>query len=244
MIHIEGLGKLFGSNWAVRDLDLRIEAGTFFTFLGPNGAGKTTTMKMMTGLLRPTTGAVRIAGIDVMRDPVAAKAKIGYIPDHPFLYGKLTGREFLRFVGGLHRMAPEDVRRGETDLLAAFDLEPEADRRIDGYSHGTRQRLAFAACFLHGPEAVIIDEPWVGLDPRNIRTAIEFLKGRVREGTTIFMSTHSLGLAEEIAERIGIICKGRLIYDGTSAGLRERSGRDLEEAFLELTEGPDGRLEA
>jgi len=237
MIELEGLGKRFGSNWAVTDLSLKIEGGTFFTFLGPNGAGKTTTMKMMVGLLRPTAGRARIAGFDVARHPVSVKERIGYIPDHPFLYEKLTGREFLRFVGGLYRMAPEEVRRREEELLSAFDLEMEASQRVDGYSHGTRQRLAFAACFLHNPQVVIIDEPWVGLDPRNIRNAIEFLKLRAREGTAIFMSTHSLTIAEQIAERIGIICHGRLIYDGTTDGLRAGSGRDLEEAFLDLTAG-------
>jgi ABC-2 type transport system ATP-binding protein len=192
-------------------------------------------MKMMAGLLRPTTGQVRIAGIDAVRDPVAAKWKIGYIPDHPFLYGKLTGRELLRFVAGLYRLDRATLPAEEERVLRAFDLLGEADRLIDGYSHGARQRLAFAACFLHRPGVVIIDEPWVGLDPRNIRTAIEFLKARAREGTTIFMSTHSLDIAEEVAERIGIICRGRLIYDGTTVGLKERAARGLEEAFLELT---------
>ncbi len=235
MIELEGLGKRFGTNWAVSNLTLQIDAGTFFTFLGPNGAGKTTTMKMMVGLLKPTTGHVRIAGFDVSRDPVSAKEQIGYIPDHPFLYGKLTGREFLRFVGGLYHMPPAEVRKREEEVLSAFDLEEEAGLLVDGYSHGARQRLAFAACFLHNPRVVIIDEPWVGLDPRNIRNAIEYLKRRALEGTTIFMSTHSLTIAEQIAERIGIICHGRLIYDGTTAGLRDASGRDLEEAFLELT---------
>ncbi len=237
MIELEGIGKQFGTQWAVRDLSLRVEPGTFFTFLGPNGAGKTTTMKMMVGLLRPTTGTIKICGFDVARDPVAVKARIGYIPDHPYLYGKLTGREFLSFVGGLYCIEREQIRRGEEALLAAFALEAEADKLIDGYSHGTRQRLAFAACFLHQPRVVIIDEPWIGLDPRNIRTAIDFLKCRAREGTTIFMSTHTLDLAEEIAERIGIICNGRLIYDGDAAGLRGSTARGIEEAFLELTEG-------
>jgi len=235
MIELLGLGKRFGEQWAVRDLTLTVPAGTFFTFLGPNGAGKTTTMKMMAGLLRPTTGTARVAGFDVVWDPVAAKAKIGYIPDHPYLYGKLTGREVLRFVGGLYRMRPEEVRREEARVVAAFDLEAEVDRIVDDYSHGMRQRLAFAACFLHRPEAVIIDEPWVGLDPKNIRGAIEFLKARAREGTAIFMSTHSLDIAEEIAERIGIISRGRLIYEGTAADLKTAAGHDLEEAFLEMT---------
>lgn len=235
MIELDGVSKVFGKQQAVCDLSLRVEAGTFFTFLGPNGAGKTTTMKMMAGLLRPTKGVVRIAGFDVARDPVAARARIGYIPDHPFLYSKLTGRELLRFVGGLYRMPKEDVRREEEWVLRAFDLERDAERLIESYSHGARQRLAFAACFLHRPQVVIIDEPWVGLDPRNIRTAIEFLKARAREGTTIFMSTHSLDIAEEIAERIGIICRGRLVYDGTAGGLKGPANRDLEEAFLVLT---------
>jgi ABC-2 type transport system ATP-binding protein len=243
MIELEGIGKRFGPRWAVEDLTLRIPEGTFFTFLGPNGAGKTTTMKIIAGLLAPTAGAARVCGIDVRRDPVAAKALIGYIPDHPFLYEKLSGREFLRFVAGLYRLEPAAARRDEETLLEAFDLVEEAALLIDGYSHGTRQRLAFAACFLHRPRVVVIDEPWVGLDPRNIRGAIEFLKARAREGTTIFMSTHSLDIAEGIAERIGIICRGRLIYDGTAEGLRVRSGRELEEAFLELTAegGESGR---
>jgi ABC-2 type transport system ATP-binding protein len=235
MIELEGVGKQFGQEWAVRDLTLRVEAGTFFTFLGPNGAGKTTTMKMMAGLLRPTTGKVRIAGFDMTSDPVAAKAKIGYIPDHPFLYGKLTGRELLEFVGGLYRMSPDDIRREEERVVEAFDLQRDLDRLVEGFSHGTRQRLAFAACFLHHPQVVIIDEPWVGLDPRNIRAACSFLKEKAREGTAIFMSTHTLDIAEEIAEEIGIICRGRLIYQGTTAGLKTAAGRDLEEAFLELT---------
>jgi ABC-2 type transport system ATP-binding protein len=236
LIEIEELGKRFGAQWAVRNLSLKVEPGTFFTFLGPNGAGKTTTMKIMAGLLRASEGRVRIAGWDVARDPVAAKGSIGYIPDHPFLYGRLTGRELLRFVGGLYRMERAQVLVEEERVLSAFDLNREADRLIEGCSHGARQRLAFAACFLHHPRVVIIDEPWVGLDPRNIRTAIEFLKARAREGTTIFMSTHSLDIAEEIAERIGVICRGRLIYDGTAEGLKGGAGGDLERAFLELTE--------
>jgi ABC-2 type transport system ATP-binding protein len=236
MIEITGLTKSYGSKRAVDGLDLSVGAGVFFTFLGPNGAGKTTTMKTMAGLLHPDSGTVIIDGIDVVKDPVAAKERIGYIPDHPFLYGKLTGWEFLEFVGGLYRMSPGEVKEKGQALLDTFDLGMEADNLVESYSHGMRQRLAFAACFLHGPRAVIIDEPWVGLDPRNIRAAINFLKAKAAEGVTIFMSTHSLDIAEDVAERIGIIHRGRLVYDGSVGGLREgKDVQDFEEIFLELT---------
>jgi ABC-2 type transport system ATP-binding protein len=236
MIEIDGLVKNFDGNRAVDGIHLKVDPGVFFTFLGPNGAGKTTTMKIMAGLLKPTAGTVRIDGIDVVWDPVAAKSRIGYIPDHPFLYGKLTGWELLHFIGGLYRMREADVKARGRELLETFDLRGDADRLIDGYSHGMRQRLAFAACFLHDPRVVIIDEPWVGLDPRNIRTAINFLKEEAKKGVTIFMSTHSLDIAEEVAERIGIIHRGKLLFDGSLSGLREGAGlKDLEEIFLEIT---------
>lgn len=237
MIEIQGLVKTYDGTRAVAGLDLTVGRGVFFTFLGPNGAGKTTTMKVMAGLLKPTAGKVLIDGIDVVKEPVKAKARIGYIPDHPFLYGKLTGWEFLRFVAGLYRMDHEDARARGASLLDVFDLASEADRLIDTYSHGMRQRLAFAACFLHNPSVVIIDEPWVGLDPRNIRAAIEFLRTEATKGTTIFMSTHSLDIAEEVAERIGIIHHGKLIYDGSVDALQRGSTQqDLEEIFLAMTD--------
>jgi ABC-2 type transport system ATP-binding protein len=237
VIEIRDLAKHFGDKRAVDGLNLVVGSGVFFTFLGPNGAGKTTTMKIMTGLLRPTGGTVHIAGIDVGRDPVEAKRHLGYIPDHPYLYGRLTGWEFLRFVGGLYSMGDADVRRRGAELLEVFDLAQDARSLIDGYSHGMRQRLAFVGCFLHDPRVVVIDEPWVGLDPRNIRAAIEFLKARAAAGVTIFMSTHSLSIAEEIAERIGIIHKGKLVYDGSIQGLRgDSASRNLEDIFLERTQ--------
>jgi ABC-2 type transport system ATP-binding protein len=236
MIEIRGLSKSYGSKLAVDRLDLEVGAGVFYTFLGPNGAGKTTTMKVMAGLLQPTSGTVMIDGFDIVRDPVAAKRRIGYIPDHPFLYGKLTGWDFLHFIGGLYRMSREGVRKKGSEMLEVFDLAEEAQQLVESYSHGMRQRLAFAACFLHSPRVVIVDEPWVGLDPRNIRTAIEFLKSRAREGVTIFLSTHSLDIAEDIAERLGIIHRGKLLYDGTLEELRSGgSHADLEEIFLEMT---------
>lgn len=236
MIEIHGLIKDYSGKRAVNGLDLEIGPGVFFTFLGPNGAGKTTTMKIMAGLLSPSYGEVNIAGQSVVTNPVAVKAEIGYIPDHPYLYGKLTGWEFLHFVGGLYRMNNDAVRERGQHLLEIFDLEQEAENLIDSYSHGMRQRLAFVACFLHSPKVVVIDEPWVGLDPKNIRTAIEFMKEQTRLGVTIFMSTHSLNIAEEVAERIGIIHKGDLLYDGDLDGLHSHSEtKDLEEVFLELT---------
>ena len=237
MIEIKGLTKAYGSKVAVNDLNLDVDAGVFYTFLGPNGAGKTTTMKIMSGLLLPKAGSVTIDGIDVVENPVEAKARIGYIPDHPFLYGKLTGWEYLYFIGGLYRMSPDEVKNQGGELLDIFDLAPEATQLIESYSHGMRQRMAFTACFLHSPKVVIIDEPWVGLDPRNIRTTIEFLKNRTSEGTTIFMSTHSLDIAEEIAEQVGIIHNGKLLYNGTLQDLQADGQRgDLEAIFLDMTE--------
>jgi ABC-2 type transport system ATP-binding protein len=194
-------------------------------------------MKVMAGLLQPTSGSVRIDGLDVVEEPVRVKERIGYIPDHPFLYGKLSGWEYLHFIGGLYRMTRDEVRRRGGELLETFDLAADAGQLVESYSHGMRQRLAFTACFLHSPRVVIIDEPWVGLDPRNIRNAIEFLKLRAREGVTIFMSTHSLDIAEEVAERLGIIHHGKLLYNGSLEELRAEGARgDLEEIFLEMTE--------
>ncbi|MEM7232576.1 MAG: ABC transporter ATP-binding protein [Planctomycetota bacterium] len=238
MISIQGLRKCYGEKVAVHELDLEIEAGVFYTFLGPNGAGKTTTMKVMAGLLQPTGGKVTIDGLDVTKDPVEAKKRIGYIPDHPFLYGRLTGREYLAFVAGLYRMTPDVVRTQGEELLEIFGLQTEADDLISSFSHGMRQRLAFAACFLHDPKVVIIDEPWVGLDPRNIRTTIDFLREKAKTGVTIFMSTHSLDLAENVAESVGILTHGRLVFNGTLDELRssDDSTDDLEEIFLTLTE--------
>jgi ABC-2 type transport system ATP-binding protein len=243
-IKISHLTKRFGHTVAVNDLDLEIGAGVFFTFLGPNGAGKTTTMKLMAGLLQPTAGTVHIDGIDVAQDPVAVKSRMGYIPDHPYLYGKLTGWEFLRFVGGLYRMPRQQVTEDGARLLEVFDLVDEGHRLIETYSHGMRQRLAFTACFLHGPKVVVIDEPWVGLDPRNIRNTIDFLRARAREGTTIFMSTHSLTIAEEVASRIGILHHGRLIFDGETSELGADATGDLEEAFLEMTATEDSTTDS
>lgn len=244
MISIRNLTKRYGGpengHLAVDDLSLEIPRGEFFCFLGPNGAGKTTTIRVLTGLARPTGGAASVGGFDVQREPVRAKALLGYIPDTPFLYERLTGREFMRFVAGLYSMPEDDAAREAAALLDTFGIGEVADDLVEHYSHGMRQKLSFASCFLHKPEVVVVDEPWVGLDPKNIRFVKEFLKEQTARGTTVFMSTHSLAIVEGVADRIGIISRGRLLHVGTLAEtlrLARRPGT-LEDVFLELTEEP------
>jgi len=246
MIETRGLGKRFGEKVAVDSLDLRIAEGEFFCFLGPNGAGKTTTIKMLTGLLRPTAGEALVGGFDVQRDPLAAKALLGYIPDHPFLYDKLTGRELMRFVAGLYELPEDELRESCDRLLETFEILHVADQLIEDYSHGMRQKLSFASCFLHRPSVVIVDEPWVGLDPKNIRRVKTYLRQRTREGLTVFMSTHTLSIAEELADRIGIIDQGRLLHVGTVAEIKAlaRNPGSLEDVFLELTRGDESEAVA
>lgn len=238
MIRMENLGKKFGEKTAVQALNLVIGAGEFFCFLGPNGAGKTTTIKMLTGLLHPTSGRAELGGFDIQKEPVAAKQLIGYIPDTPFLYEKLTGREFMRFVGGLYRMPEAGLAERAGELLEMFGIDDVGDQLIEDYSHGMRQKLSFASCFFHDPRIVIVDEPWVGLDPKNIRFVKDFLRARTRDGLTVFMSTHTLGIAEEVADRIGIINNGKLLHLGTVSEIRALSANPgtLEDVFLELTQ--------
>lgn len=242
MIQTRNLTKRFGPRPAVSDLTIDIGAGEFFCFLGPNGAGKTTTIKMLTGLLHPTEGAASIGGFDIQKDPIEAKRLIGYVPDHPFLYEKLTGREFMRFVAGLYKL-PESYLNGlSEELLNQFEISHVADQLVEDYSHGMRQKLSFASCFLHEPKVVIVDEPWVGLDPKNIRFVKDFLKEKTRrEGLTVFMSTHTLSIAEELADRIGIIHQGELLHLGTVAEIKALATNPgtLEDVFLELTDGAE-----
>ena len=237
MIVTESLTKRFGPRTAVNELNLRVEAGEFFCFLGPNGAGKTTTIKMLTGLMRPSAGRALIGGLDVTLHPVEAKRLLGYVPDHPFLYDKLTGREFMRFVAGLYQLPGDGLGTRIDEQLERFELRAAADQLTESYSHGMRQRLSFASTFLHQPRVVIVDEPWVGLDPRSIHRVKTFLREQTREGLTVFMSTHTLSLAEELADRIGIIHRGRLLHVGTVAQIKALAARpgSLEEVFLELT---------
>ena len=237
MIEIENVTKRFGDKVAVNDLTLTVPGGECFAFLGPNGAGKTTTIKLIVGLLRADEGRVRICGSDVLGEPVAAKACISYIPDEPYLYEKLSGREFLEFVGRMYRIEPEECRRRVESLSDALSLHEFLDDLSEQYSHGMKQRVVVAAALLHGPKVIVVDEPMVGLDPKSSRVVKDILRGLSRDGTCIFMSTHALAVAEELADRIGIIHKGRLVALGTLEELRRASSGacGLEESFLRLT---------
>lgn len=236
MLDIANLTKHYGATCAVDALSLQIPPGEFFCFLGPNGAGKTTTIKTVCGLLRPTSGTVQVGGHNVVTEPVQAKRLIGYVPDTPFLYPKLTAREFLKFVGGLWEMDPREVATRGEEMLETFGILGVGDTLTEDYSHGMRQKLVFAAAFLHRPKLAVIDEPWVGLDPKSIRNVKNFLKEQTRNGVTVFMSTHTLSIAQEVADRIGIIHESRLIACGTIEEIRAGHDGDLESVFLTLTE--------
>lgn len=242
MISIQHVSKRFGAVTAVRDLVLEIPSGELFCFLGPNGAGKTTTIKMLTGLLRPDAGEIRIGGMDIRREPVAAKRLMGYIPDMPFLYEKLTPVEFLKFIGDLYNVPRSVLDPAVDESLARFGLNDARSALVGNLSHGMRQRLLYAATFLHDPKVVFVDEPLIGLDPHSIRMIKDMLRAKARAGMTIFLTTHILALAEDIADRIGIISNGSLIALGRMAELRTQAGvvGPLEDVFLKLTsEGGD-----
>jgi len=237
MIRLTQLTKKYGTFTAVNAIDLHVRAGELFGFLGPNGAGKTTSLRMIAGILKPTSGRVEIAGIDIARDPIAAKARLGFIPDRPFIYEKLTGAEFLRFVAGLYGQAGLEVERRGRELLALFDLEEWRDELVESYSHGMRQKLIVSAAFVHRPDVIVVDEPHVGLDPKSIKILRDLFKEYVRRGKTIMMSTHTLEAAESICDRIAIVTSGRIATCGTMDELRAgaRPGSGLEEIFLRLT---------
>ena len=246
MIQTAGLTKNFGALCAVNGLNLDIAQGEFFACLGPNGAGKTTTIKMLTGLLKPTGGSVRVAGFDIQREPTAAKRCLSYVPDFPFLYEKLTPREFLRFVGEIYEMPKARIVSGTGRLFEQFHLTDYHNELIENLSHGTRQRVAIAAGLLHDPNVFIIDEPMVGLDPKHARIVKDEFKARSRAGCTIFLSTHTLSVAEEMADRIGIINHGRLIALGTVEELRRANAGGelaLEKIFLSLVDAEEQHRE-
>ena len=237
MIELTRLTKKFGDLVAVDDLSLTIGRGEFFAMLGPNAAGKTTTIKLLTGLIKPTSGTAVLAGFDVQRQPLEARRRLAYVPDFPFLYDKLTPWEFLRFTGQLFHLDEARIQANGRDLITRFHLQEFAHRPLEGLSHGTRQRVAIISALLHDPEVFIIDEPMVGLDPQPARIVKDVLKERSRAGVTVLVSTHQLGIAEEMADRIGIIHNGKLIAVGTRDELRRQSGRtgQIEEVFLTLT---------
>jgi len=237
VIELDHLVKKFGDLVAVNDVTLTIPRGEFFALLGPNAAGKTTTLKILAGLMKPTAGATRVCGFDMQTQPLAARRKIAYVPDFPFLYEKLTAREFFRFTGQLFQMPDEKIQTNTENLILRFHLGEFADRALEGLSHGTRQRVAIVSALLHEPEVFVIDEPMVGLDPQHARVVKDVLKERSRAGMTVLLSTHELSIAEEMADRIGIIHGGKMIALGNREELRKQSGSSgqLEEIFLTLT---------
>jgi ABC-2 type transport system ATP-binding protein len=238
MIELADLTKEYGKTLAVDRLNLSVKKGEIFGFIGPNGAGKTTTIRMMAGVLGPTAGTVTIGGIAMADHPEAAKRMIGFIPDRPFLYEKLTGMEFMRFIADLYGFENGLFRKRAEALLIQFSLYDWADHLIEAYSHGMKQRLVIASALLHEPKLIIVDEPMVGLDPAGIRMVKDLLRELACKGTTIFMSTHTLEIAQDLCDRIGVIHRGRLIALGTTGDLRGTASLhegDLEEVFLRLT---------
>ncbi len=238
MIKISHLVKQYKNTTAVNGINLEVPKGEFFGFLGPNGAGKTTTIKMIVGLLKPTAGTITVDGHDIQQSPVSAKSVLGYIPDRPFIYEKLTGREYLDFIGALYEMDPRlATDRGER-FLEFFDLAEVSDELIEAYSHGMKQKLVISGALLHDPKVLVVDEPMVGLDPKGARQVKKLFMDMCRKGSSIFMSTHSLGIAQAMCDRIGIIQKGEVIALGTVEDLRRQARADhehLEDIFLELT---------
>lgn len=243
MIAFEKTCRRFGPKVALHPLDLSIAKGEFFAFLGPNGAGKTTTLKMAAGLLRPSEGRVLIGGVDIDVDPIGAKKVLAYVPDQPYLYDKLSGREFLKFVAGLYGLDPAAARVDADRYIATFDMADWIDELTETYSHGMKQRVALAATLLHKPQVILLDEPLVGLDPQTGRLVKGILREQASQGTTIFMSTHVLSVAEQTADRIGILNHGRLVALGTMDDLRAKAGapENLEDIFFRIVEAAEAK---
>lgn len=243
LIEADQLCKRYGDKIAVDDVSFSVHGGEIFGFLGPNGAGKTTTIKMIVGLLKPSSGTARVAGYDVQRQALQSKAASGYVPDEPNLYSKLTGRELLRFIGDLYELPHELVARRTDELLRLFDLTEAGDDLADSYSHGMQQKTSLAAALLHDPKVLILDEPTVGLDPKSARLIKDILRQIADRGAAVMLSTHILEIAERMCDRIGIINKGRLVAVGTLDELRGlgkgEGGASLEDIFLELTGGAE-----
>ncbi len=238
MIELKNITKKYADFTAVDNLSLSVRKGEVFGFIGPNGAGKTTTIKIMGGVLKPTSGSVKIADLDIKDHPEAAKGKIGFIPDRPYLYEKLTGMEFLKFTSDLYGVTENGLEKKAEKELERFSLLDWSNELIESYSHGMRQRLIFASALLHDPEVIIVDEPMVGLDPMAIMMIKDLFVDLAKRGVTIFMSTHTLTVAEDICDRIGVIHRGRLIATGTTEDLKREARiteADLEKVFINLT---------
>lgn len=241
MIRIAGLTKVYGKLVAVDHINLEVPKGELFGFLGPNGAGKTTTLRMIAGIIRPTEGRIWLGGDDVIAKPMLAKMRLGFIPDRPFVYDKLTGGEFLRFVAGLYGQDGDTVERRIDELLDIFELSNWKDELVESYSHGMRQKLIISSALIHRPECIVVDEPMVGLDPRAARLLKVMFRQFVDRGGTVLMSTHTLEVAEAMCDRIAIIQRGKIAAQGTMAELREQTASgnaSLEDLFLRLTGGP------
>jgi ABC-2 type transport system ATP-binding protein len=236
LISVERLTKRFGTVAAVDAISFEVHAGEIFGFLGPNGAGKTTTIKMLTGLVRPTSGAARLCGYDIVRQPLEAKRVLGYVPDEPNLYGKLTAYEFLQFIGDVYRIEPLRRSRRIGELFDLFDLTSAASSLIEGYSHGMKQKVALCAALLHEPRIYFLDEPTVGLDPKSARLLKDIVRRMTRVGNAVFMSTHIMEIAQSLCDRVAIIDRGKIAAVGTPADLSALQGNSsLEETFLQLT---------
>lgn len=240
MIRLQSLTKTYGKFVAVDQLDLHVPRGELFGFLGPNGAGKTTTLRMIAGILRPTSGRIWLGGDDLHTEPMAAKARLGFIPDRPFVYEKLTGAEFLRFVAGLYGQDGKRIERRIDELLELFELSAWKHELIESYSHGMRQKLIISSAVIHRPECIVVDEPMVGLDPRAARLLKDIFREFVDRGGTVLMSTHTLEVAEAMCDRIAIIQAGKIVAQGTMDELRAHGAAgdvSLEDLFLRLTGG-------
>lgn len=240
MIEVVKLVKRYGKFTAVDNLSFTVPRGTLYGFLGPNGAGKTTTMRMIAQILRPTSGDILIGGVPTWEKPQVIKQIIGYIPDRPYVYDKLTGAEFVRFVAALYGQEGSSVERRMNELLEVFELTPWRDELTESYSHGMRQKLIIASAFAHRPEVIVVDEPMVGLDPKSARTLKDLFREYVERGGTVLMSTHTLEIAEGMCDRIAIIQRGQLLAEGTMEELRAQSAsgdESLEALFLRLTGG-------
>ena len=238
MIEFEQVSRSYGSKIAVERLDLRVGSGEIFALLGHNGAGKTTTMKMLVSLLRPQSGTVRVGGFDLATQPREATSLIGYVPDEPYLYDKLTGREFLQFVAELYGVSSDRAQQQILREIERFELGDFVDDLTESYSHGMKQRTVLASAMLHSPAVLVVDEPMIGLDPPSIRLVKDLLRSEASAGMCIFMSTHTLAAVEEIADRIGIMCQGRMIFDGTLDQLRNQmsaANESLESLYLRMT---------
>ena len=248
MIRLKDLTKRYGKFTAVDGISLDVPRGELFGLLGPNGAGKTTTMRMIAGILRPTTGSVHIGGVDLLRHPLEAKSRIGFIPDRPFVYDKLTGGEFLRFAAALYGQDGPAVERRIDELMEIFDLTTWKHELTESYSHGMRQKLIICGALVHRPELIIVDEPMVGLDPKSARLLKDLFRQFVDLGGTVLMSTHTLEVAEVMCDRIAIVFRGRIAAQGTMAEMRQQTesgDMSLEDLFLKLTGGHrEHRLDA